>query len=254
MKIIPISCSFDNYCYLIIRLSSKKAAVVDPTEAYPVMAAVEENGVQLTTVLCTHHHQDHIGDIGELQQNYVDLDVICYHGDKDRISTANKYVKDGDLVEIGDLQGRVIFTPGHTSSSICYHFQNHLFTGDTLFGAGCGRLFEGTPEQMYNSLVEKIEPLADETKIYFGHEYTVKNLAFAQQVEPGNANIQKRLDLIKRNNGVSTPSTLELEKETNPFLRCSEDEVKAFAERSRGEAVNDLVEVFAELRRQRNTF
>lgn len=254
MKIIPISCSFDNYSYLLICPASKKAAVVDPTEAYPVMAAVEKHDVELTTVFCTHHHQDHIGDIGELQQNYANLEVVCYGGDKDRIATANKYVEDGDLVEVGEIKGRVIFTPGHTSGSICYHFQDHLLTGDTVFGAGCGRLFEGTPEQMYNSLMEKIAPLEDDTKIYFGHEYTGKNLAFAQQVEPGNDDIRKRLEQLQKSDGISTPSTLKMERKTNPFLRCSEDEVRAFAAKSKGGEVDDPIEVFAQVRQQRNNF
>lgn len=254
MQILPIPCSFDNYSYLLICLTSKKAAVVDPTEAYPVMAAVEKSGVQLTTVFCTHHHHDHIGGIDDLQQHYTNLDVVCFRGEKERITMANGYVEDGDTVRFGDIQGRVLFTPGHTSGAICYHFQHHLFTGDTLFGAGCGRLFEGTPEQMYSSLMDKIAPLADDTNIYFGHEYTDKNLTFSQQVEPGNTHVHNRLEELKRNKGISTPSTLALEKKTNPFLRCSEDEVKAFAASSKGGEVADPVEVFAELRRQRNIF
>lgn len=254
MKILPISCSFDNYSYLLICPTSKRAAIIDPTEAYPVMRAVEENEAELTTVFCTHHHHDHVGDIGELQKHYHELKVVCYRGDKDRIASANSYVEDGTLVEFGDIQGRVIFTPGHTSGSICYHFDKHLFTGDTLFGAGCGRLFEGTPEQMYSSLMDNIAGLAGYTKIYFGHEYTHKNLEFAQRVEPGNENIRLRLDRLKNDKQISTPSTLELEKSTNPFLRCSKEQVKSFAAKSIELDSSNPVEVFAELRRQRNSF
>lgn len=230
-----------------------EAAVVDPTEAYPVMAAVEENNVKLTTVLCTHHHQDHIGDIPMLQERLSELEVVCHVSDKNRISQATGYVDDGDAVRVGELQGRVLATPGHTTGSICYHFNEHLFSGDTLFGAGCGRLFEGTPAQMYSSLNDRIALLPEATRIYFGHEYTSKNLAFAQTVEPGNENIEEYRKRVGDGGVTSTPTTLQLEKLVNPFLRCDSEEIKKTV-RERGGSTDDPREVFAFLRQLRNDF
>lgn len=230
-----------------------EAAVVDPTEAYPVMAAVEENNVKLTTVLCTHHHQDHIGDIPMLQERLSELEVVCHVSDKNRIAQATGYVDDGDAVRVGELQGRVLATPGHTTGSICYHFNEHLFSGDTLFGAGCGRLFEGTPAQMYSSLNDRIALLPEATRIYFGHEYTSKNLAFAQTVEPGNENIEEYRKRVGDGGVTSTPTTLQLEKLVNPFLRCDSEEIKKTV-RERGGSTDDPREVFAFLRQLRNDF
>lgn len=253
MKVLPIPCSFDNYSYLMICPATGEAAVVDPTEAYPVMAAVEENNVKLTTVLCTHHHQDHIGDIPMLQERLSELEVVCHVSDKNRIAQATGYVDDGDAVQVGELQGRVLATPGHTTGSICYHFNEHLFSGDTLFGAGCGRLFEGTPAQMYSSLNDRIALLPEATRIYFGHEYTSKNLAFAQTVEPGNENIEEYRTRVGDGGVTSTPTTLQLEKLVNPFLRCDSEEIKKTV-RERGGSTDDPREVFAFLRQLRNDF
>ncbi len=253
MKIVPVPCSFDNYSYLIICTDTQMAAVVDPTEAYPVMAEMERNNVQLTTVLCTHHHNDHIGDIGKLQEKLPSLTVVCHSSDKTRIATANTYVDEGDYIEVGKLKGKVLFTPGHTNGSICYRFQDHLFVGDTLFGAGCGRLFEGSPEQMYIS-IQKIAGLSDKTKIYFGHEYTRTNLNFAKMVEPGNEKIHDRLQQLSLGKGISTPTTLELEKETNPFLRCNSKGIQSFLETRKESVTTDPLEVFTLLRQLRNNF
>jgi hydroxyacylglutathione hydrolase len=227
--------------------------VVDPTEAYPVLAEIEKNNAQLTTVLCTHHHQDHIGDIGQLMEQFPSLTVVCHISDKHRIGTANSYVEEGDTVEVGKLRGKVLFTPGHTSGSICYQFQEHLFVGDTLFGAGCGRLFEGSPEQMYTSL-QKIAVLKDETKIYFGHEYTRTNLNFAKMVEPDNEKIDNRLNQLSPGEDFSTPTTLQLEKETNPFLRCNSRSIHSFLESRKESATTDPLGVFTILRQLRNNF
>ena len=253
MKIVPVPCSFDNYSYLLICTDTHRAAVIDPTEAYPVMAAVEKNNAQLTTVFCTHHHHDHIGDIGQLQEQLPNLAVICHISDKIRIAAANTYVDEGDIVEVGKISGKVIFTPGHTSGSICYLFQDHLFVGDTLFGAGCGRLFEGSPEQMYASL-QKIAALSEDIKIYFGHEYTRTNLNFAKMVEPGNEKIHERLQQLSLSEEISTPTTLQLEKQTNPFLRCDSGEIQSFLETRKESATRDPLGVFTILRQLRNNF
>lgn len=254
MKIVTIPCSFDNYSYLIICPDTGKCAVVDPTEAYPVMAAIEKNNASLTTILCTHHHHDHTGDIKELLREFPELEVVCHISDKQRIREANTYVDDGDRVKVGTLAGRVIYTPGHTTGSVCYHFAGHLFSGDTLFGAGCGRLFEGSPEQMFVSLNSGIAALADDTRIYFGHEYTRKNLAFALTVEPENDQARKRLRDLEGNEDSSTPTTLALEKQTNPFLRTDSPEIQDFAEKRMGQKLDDPVRIFALLRSLRNDF
>lgn len=253
MKIVPVPCSFDNYSYLLICTDTHKAAVVDPTEAYPVMAEIERNNVQLTTVLCTHHHNDHIGGIGQLEDEFPSLAVVCHLSDKNRIGDASTYVDEGDTVEVGKLSGNVLFTPGHTSGSICYKFQDHLFVGDTLFGAGCGRLFEGSPEQMYASL-QKITALSDDTKIYFGHEYTRTNLNFAKMVEPDNEKIHNRLQQLSSSDEISTPTTLQLEKATNPFMRCDSKGIQKYLETQKESTTTDPLAVFTILRQLRNSF
>jgi hydroxyacylglutathione hydrolase len=254
MKILPVPCSFDNYSYLLICRKSGKAAVVDPTEAYPLQQEIEKRAVRLSAILCTHHHSDHVDGIEELLHQYSDVEVICFSSDASRIKAATSPVEDGDDVVVGELQGRAIHTPGHTSGSICYLFGEHLFVGDTLFGAGCGRLFEGDAAQMFGSLLGKLATLPDETQIYFGHEYTRKNLEFARIVEPNNEEVRRRLEKLNNTGAISTPTTLALEKKTNPFLRSDSDEIRETLTR-RGEAdLHSPVQVFAALRRLRNTF
>ncbi len=222
MKVIVVPCSFDNYAYIIICETTGKAAVIDPTEAYPVMMEIEKAGGKLVAVLCTHHHGDHVGDIETLKSEISELAVYCHISDEKRIYGANRLLKDGDRFPIGDLELAVLQTPGHTRGSISYQVHDLLFTGDTLFGAGCGRLFEGTPEKMHASL-NKLGRLPDTTKIYFGHEYTRQNLSFAVSIEPNNEAIASRLEDIENMGGeITSPSTLGLEKATNPFLRCTE--------------------------------
>ncbi len=254
MKIIPIPCSFDNYSYLLICEQTDKAAVVDPTEAYPLMVALENYKVELSVILCTHHHHDHIGGAENLQAEYSGIETICYQGDKHRIPMADTYVDHGGSIQFGAQTGRVVHTPGHTTGSICYHFDGHLFVGDTLFGGGCGRLFEGSPEQMHTSLQQQIAILPDETKVYFGHEYTRTNLNFALTVDPDNPDIHRRLDYLTDNSAISTPSTIALEKQTNPFLRADSEIIKTTLQIKYGAKVEDPLEVFTLLRQMRNSF
>lgn len=255
MKIITIPCSFDNYAYLLVCEKTGLAAVVDPNEAYPVWQALESRSARLTTIFCTHHHHDHVGGIEDLLSEQQELQVCGFESDRGRVPGMTTPLSDGDPVLFGECRGRVLHTPGHTSGSVCYLFGSSLFAGDTLFGAGCGRLFEGDAGQMYRSLHEKIAVLPPETEVYCGHEYTEKNLEFARQVEPGNEAVIARLDAARGRRALgqpSVPSSLALEMETNPFLRCdSEDIRKNFP--GLGAEVSDVA-VFSLIREARNSF
>lgn len=254
MKVFPLACSFDNYSYLLVCEETGLCAVVDPTEAYPVWQKAEGLSVQLTKVFCTHHHHDHIGGLADLLDEKPDLEVYGFHADENRIPGMTHSVRDGDRVQMGEQVGKVLHSPGHTSGSVCYHFDGHLFTGDTLFGGGCGRLFEGSPEQMHNSL-KRISALPDSTKIYFGHEYSEANMAFAMTVEAENPMVRERFNRVKELVKLSfptVPSTLIDEKQTNPFLRCDSPVIRE----SLGDnaQICSDVEVFRQLRDRRNSF
>lgn len=253
MKSITIPCSFDNYSYLFVCEISGMAAVIDPTESYPVISAMERLQVKPEAVLCTHHHQDHIGGVEDLLNEYGKMKVVCHSSDRNRIPLANHYVQDGDSIRIGESEGRVLHTPGHTTGSICYLFGKDLFCGDTLFGAGCGRLFEGSPEQMHRSLTEKLVCLPEDTRVFFGHEYTRTNLQFALTVDPQNQDVHRRLSALE-NMSTSTPSTLMLERSTNPFLRADNPRIWQCLRENHASAVKDEVEAFTVLRQLRNHF
>lgn len=255
MKVIPVPCAFDNFAYVLVCERTSEAAVIDPTEAYPVWREVEAAGAQLTSVLCTHHHRDHIGGLQDLVDEQPDLQVCGFGADKDRISGMTHPLSDGDQVIVGELKGKVMHTPGHTSGSICYHFDSALFTGDTVFGGGCGRLFEGTAHEMFVSLHERIGSLPDTIRLYFGHEYTEHNLLFAAKLEPHNSEIAARLEKVrkaKNNGGHSSPSTLAEERATNPFFRCGEKDIRQNFITAGSKA--DDAEIFALVRQARNSF
>lgn len=251
MKILPISCLKDNYAYLLICEDSAQVGVVDPSEAEPVLAALAAHNLSLHVVLNTHHHWDHTGGNEALKARFADLQIWGHASDRGRIPGQTHFLEDGQTVQLGQLQGRVIHNPGHTRGAVSYHFEDALFTGDTLFGAGCGRTFEGPPLQMQASL-QRLAALPAGTRCYFGHEYTRSNLRFAQTVEPQNAAIVERLAVLP---GRSTPSTLAEELGSNPFLRCHQPAVMAAAAaREPGLNIADPAEVFRVLRAWKDVF
>jgi len=230
MKVITIPCFSDNFSYLVICTDTKAAAVVDPSDPSVVMEEIKRNGVSLKSIWNTHHHLDHVAGVEELVRQFPEVRVYGHKSDKGRIPCQNEFLEDGDKIALGKLEGRVTHNPGHTSGGISYFVEDSVFTGDTLFAGGCGRLFEGTPEEMYNSLHKKIGSAPASTKVYFGHEYTDQNLSFALTVEPENSRLKERLESVREElsaGRITTPTTLALEWETNPFLRCDSPEVQS---------------------------
>lgn len=215
MRVVAIPCLKDNFAYLVIEGS--RAAVVDPGEAAPVIASVANEGVALAAIWLTHHHWDHVGGVEALVAAQPELEVIAHAKDRGRAPKVTRFVDEGDTVELGAVRARILHNPGHTLGAISYWIEagdGAVFTGDTLFGAGCGRVFEGTPEMMHASL-QKLAALPPATRVYFGHEYTAANLAFAAHVEPANEAIAARRRELKT---PTTPSTIADERATNPFL------------------------------------
>ncbi len=245
----------DNYGYLIVCDRTSEAAIVDPSEAEPVLRRVEKEKVSLKAILNTHHHRDHTGgNSGLLEQG--SLEVYGHMADKGRIPGLTHPLNDGDEVRVGQLRGTVFFIPGHTKGHVAYLFENNLFCGDTLFTAGCGRLFEGTAEQMHESL-SRLMKLPVDTLVHCGHEYTEKNLQFALTVEPGNKKISERLREVRslRARGLPTvPSTIAEERETNPFLRWDSKEIQANLRSRFPNIGSDSVSVFAKVRELKNQF
>jgi hydroxyacylglutathione hydrolase len=255
MKIVQIPLLRDNYGYLIICQKTNMAGIIDPSEAEPVWRRVEAEKVTLKAILNTHHHRDHTGGNEGLLAKQS-LEVYGHKSDHGRIPGLTHGVDEGDEVFIGEERGRVLFIPGHTTGHVAYLFGNNLFCGDTLFTAGCGRLFEGTPEQMHGSL-KKLMGLPDDTKVYCGHEYTESNLRFAMTLEPRNHKLVSRFERVQglRSRGAPTvPSTMEEEKQTNPFLRWDSKEIQASLKASSTGLRLDPVSVFAAVRKLKDAF
>lgn len=232
IDIIPIL--EDNYCY-IIRTSDGKTAVIDAGEAKPVMDFLDKNNLHPDQIISTHHHWDHVNGNLALHEHYG-APVIVPEIDSAKIKTYDRVLKDGDTLTIGNAQAKIIGTPGHTMGAICLYFEQDkiLFTGDTLFSMGCGRLFEGTAQDMFASF-QKISVLPDETQIYCGHDYTLANGSFALSLHPDDPHIQNRMAQARhlRDNGRPTlPVSLGEEKKTNPFLQAkSAEEFAALREK-----------------------
>ncbi|HEX2603987.1 MAG TPA: hydroxyacylglutathione hydrolase [Oxalicibacterium sp.] len=255
LNVLTVPAFNDNYLWLIH--DGQHAAVVDPGDAAPILAALKANQLTLTAILATHHHADHVGGVATLLESF---DVPVYGPAHDRIAHVTVPLKEGDVVTLEQpgLRMRVIDVPGHTRGHIAYYAEEPrwLFCGDTLFAGGCGRLFEGTPAQMLSSL-DKLAALPDDTKVYCAHEYTVSNLRFALAAEPDNAAIAERLkeEQIKRQQHIPTvPSTIGLEKKTNPFLRARESTVARNLQSQNKVHGNDTTAVFAALREWKNNF
>ncbi len=233
VEIYTVPALDDNYCYLIRRAGTKTCAVVDPSTAAPIRKALAELGLTLDLILNTHHHHDHIGGNEDLLSENPKLPVFCSSYDKPRIPQATRGFGDGESFEYQNLAGQVLSIPGHTLGQIAFHFPEAraLFVGDTLFSMGCGRLFEGSAQTMWESFA-KIKSLPPETRIFFGHEYTDKNGLFALTVEPNNLRIRERMDQTKKDlatySSARAPSLFE-ELEVNPFLRAPD--ALAFAHR-----------------------
>jgi hydroxyacylglutathione hydrolase len=244
-------CLKDNYGVLLHDPESGATAAIDAPEAAPVEAALKASGWRLTDILVTHHHADHTGGIAELKERHR-CRVVAPHGEAARIPLVDATVRENDEVRVGSLKGRVLETPGHTAGHISYFFpaDKLAFVGDTLFSIGCGRVIEGTPEMMWQSLL-KLRGLPDDARIYCGHEYTQANIRFAKTIEPANATLNARereVDKLLADGQPTIPSTIGAEKAANPFLRADVPEVA----KSVGLAGTPAWKVFAEIRERKN--
>lgn len=253
LDILPIPVLTDNYIYLLYDPVSGETAVVDPALAQPVLDVLDEKSWRLTYILNTHHHWDHVGGNLKLKQK-TGCQIIAAQADRERIPGIDRGVSENDVISLGQYQARVISTPGHTSGHIVYHFaeDGSLFCGDTLFVMGCGRLFEGTAEQMWTSL-QKLKALPPSTRIYCTHEYTQANGQFALSVEPDNKHTQQKMlevAQLRLMNQSTVPSTIGEEIATNPFFR--EDSISI--QKKLGLEGQSSVSVFSELRKRKDTF
>ncbi|WP_397452221.1 hydroxyacylglutathione hydrolase [Pseudomonas sp. NA-150] len=248
----------DNYIWLLQDAASKRCAVVDPGDAAPVLAWLEQNpGWQLSDILVTHHHHDHVGGVEQLK-NVSGARVLGPAAEN--IPARDIALGDNDSVNVLGLDFVIHAVPGHTLGHIAYYHADPqtplLFCGDTLFAAGCGRLFEGTPEQMHHSL-SRLASLPDSTLVYCTHEYTLSNLRFAQAVEPGNIDIAERFVQVSQwrsEERISLPSNLALERKTNPFIRVDETSVKEKADERTGTDNQSPSAIFAALRAWKDKF
>lgn len=252
LEIIQLPVLNDNYIYLIHEPCLNKTAVVDPAICQPVLDTLKQKGWHLDYILNTHHHLDHIGANLELKA-VTNCKIIAAEKDQHRIPNIDKTVKDGDEITLGNEPIRIIETPGHTLGHIIFHFYNSklLFCGDTLFSMGCGRLFEGSAEQMWHSL-QKIKALAKLTKIYCAHEYTQANGEFALSLEPKNKALLRRIhqvNQLRSQNLPTIPSRLEQELATNPFLREDSPELQQSIKMT-GQAANKVFKTIRQLKDQ----
>ncbi|MBE7380998.1 MAG: hydroxyacylglutathione hydrolase [Leptolyngbya sp. SIO1E4] len=257
MEIHRLPALWDNYIFLLHDAATQTAAVVDPAECDPVLKQLKALGASLTAIFNTHHHGDHVGANQQLLHQFPNAVVYGGTEDRGRIPGQQVYLSEGDNVSFSGRTGHVFFVPGHTRAHIAYYFPpiaegewGELFCGDTLFAGGCGRLFEGTPQQMVTSLT-KLRSLPDTTRIWCAHEYTLKNLQFAITVDAQNSVLKTRLAAVqsaRQQHEATVPSELGIEKQTNPFLRWDQSALQATAKSL------DPVQTFARIRGMKDRF
>lgn len=260
MRVVPVEQLADNYAYLVVDEASGVAGVVDVAEAGPVLDAVTREQVRLIAILSTHHHFDHVGGNEDLLAALPagSVEVYGFREDQDRIPGITRGLADGEEFMLGTMRGRAIFIPAHTRGHLAYHFaaDGVVFTGDTLFAGGCGRLFEGDAAQMMASL-SRLAALPGDTRVYCGHEYTTRNLEFAAMLEPSNAALARRrreVADLRAAGKPSVPTTIAIEKETNPFLRWTSPELAASVRARESAVAADPASIFAATRRLKDNY
>ncbi|KAJ1822016.1 Cytoplasmic glyoxalase II [Coemansia sp. RSA 2671] len=248
MKVIPVPCLSDNYAYVLIDEDASQVIAVDPVEPEKVLAVIKSTNLPLATVLTTHHHADHSGGNTKLTGLVPGLQVF---GGDSRIPQMTRQLADGEEFTVGSLKIRALQTFGHTTSSICYYIEDKgeriVFTGDTLFVGGCGRLFEGTAEDMYESLNVKLAALPGDTRVYAGHEYTKSNLRFARTVDPHNRELELKAERCAEL-PCTMPSTIAEELATNPFMRVHHPALQSASRQT------NPIDVLREIRRMKDMF
>jgi len=253
LTIQPIPAFHDNYIWLLVHPQHRLACVVDPGDAAPVLAVLQQQQLTLAAILITHHHRDHCGGVPELVKKNK---VPVYSPRRSAVAGSTYLLDDNDQFSVLDCSFEVMAIPGHTLDHIAFYDGKRLFCGDTLFTGGCGRVFEGTPAQMLNSL-NRLKALPASTLVYCGHEYTEANLHFALEVEPDNVALQQRLQQVKASRALNLPSVPELlcvELETNPFLRCHLPTVRKAASQRSGRELSLNIDVFSVIRDWKNVF
>ena len=251
LEIYQFPCLSDNYGFLVHDSESGETACIDTPETAPILAALEKTGWTLTQIWNTHHHYDHAGNNEEIKR-ITGCTITGPAGEADKIPAIDRAVDDGDTVMLGAHEAHVLNVGGHTLGHIAFHIEGHAFVGDSLFALGCGRVFEGTMAQMWESL-QKLNALPDGTQIYCAHEYTTSNAAFAVTIDPDNEALSQRvaeISALRAANKPTVPTEIALERATNPFLRATDANVQARLNMSGAPAVD----VFAEIRARKDSF